>query len=203
VFVCVCGVFKYLSVSRDSLESVERVLAHLAHLFDGDLLNTTLKNRLEDGVELSSGTGVIDELAHVSNDKGRAALDDDSPLSHATGQDGHKETEGGEVDVVDEGCADEGIKGILCELDGVHVASNDARDDGDDVDVGDGGADLSEGNAALLLDLLLDIRGNTNKLEDHLGEVALDDDGVVRAEGTEEDEAALLGLPLHGLEGLV
>lgn len=58
-------------------------------------------------------------------------------------------TKGRQVDIIDEGGADEGVQGVLSELDGVHVRSNHAGDDRDDVHVGDGGADLGEGNAGL------------------------------------------------------
>ena len=58
-------------------------------------------------------------------------------------------TEGGQVDIVDEGGANEGVQGVLREFDGVHVRANHAGDDGNDVHVGDSGTDFSESNASL------------------------------------------------------
>ena len=58
-------------------------------------------------------------------------------------------TEGGQVDIVDEGGANEGVQGVLREFDGVHVRANHAGDDGNDIHVGDSGADFGESNASL------------------------------------------------------
>jgi hypothetical protein len=56
---------------------------------------------------------------------------------------------------------------------------------------------------AFSVSLLLHVGGHLDQLVDHLGQVALHDDGVVVSEVTEQHEGALLGLPLHGGERLV
>lgn len=100
-------------------------------------------------------------------------------------------TEGGQVNIVDEGRADEGVQGVLREFHGVHVRANHAGDDGNDVHVGDSGTDLGEGSAGLwneycvmteligqvvdilsylIFHFLLHVRGDFNEFQNHLNE---------------------------------
>ena len=105
---------QHLCLGGHALQSVQRVLAHLAHLekriqsslkkmtcsenekqllylFDGNLLNASLQHGLEDGVELSSRAGVVHQLTHVSDDQRSAALDHHLALTHALRQDGNQQ----------------------------------------------------------------------------------------------------------------
>ena len=118
-----------------------------------NFFDTTFQHGFEDDIELSGGTRIIHEFTHVADDQGRTSLDVHSTFSHASREHRDQETEGRHAHVVDEGGGDKSIQGVLGEFDGVHVGGHDTRDDGDDVHVGDGGADLSKGNATLVLDL--------------------------------------------------
>mmetsp|Transcript_26827 Transcript_26827/g.53684 ORF Transcript_26827/g.53684 Transcript_26827/m.53684 type:complete len:544 (-) Transcript_26827:82-1713(-) len=191
------------SLSRHAQQSLKRRLAHLTHFLHSDLLNSTLQNGLQNGVELCGGTRVVHELTHVTNNQRRATLDGHLALAHALSEDRNKQTKGGKINIVNEGGANKGIKSTLSELDGVHVGSSHSVNDRSDINVGDCGSDLSESNAGLILDLLLHIGSHLDELVDHLRQVALHNNRVVVGKVSEENQSSLLGLPLHGSEGLV
>mmetsp|Transcript_19477 Transcript_19477/g.43238 ORF Transcript_19477/g.43238 Transcript_19477/m.43238 type:complete len:656 (-) Transcript_19477:351-2318(-) len=187
------GLLLLQGVTHDTVQGSKRPLTGVADLLNGHFVNAALEHGLNDGIEDSSVTRVIDQLAHAVNNHSRSSLHDGLALSEGPQQEGHNDTQGALAHSVDECGGEELVQRLDSLSDGLGVGLEQHRDQSLDIDVADGGAHTVEGLGGGVLHLPLgvlhsdrELAHNVKHVEANLSRVKL---GIV---GNEKGAASLV-----------
>lgn len=181
----------------DTGKGLESLLGLLTSFGISQVLVVLLETWHHLGQERSDNVGVVDKLAHVVNNDGRLSLDGSLTLSETTVKKRDHESEGGLLDLSDEGGGTEQVNGLRDVL-GLGDTLDQLRNETLNITVDDELAELLHGLVGTLLDVLLGIphslRDDGNQLRDTVSKLG----GGGDDESVDEVKSSHLLLPLLG-----